>query len=127
FPALDRIVEVVRFEASDLDQLAKRRLDVAGLVDAPRLEDGFAAVPPPVDSEACVGEAKHGRLPLRLAPSPSGVGGDFHAADEPTPRPRQPGDLVEAWSREPLAARGEGDHRLRLHDDLELSGLAVRH
>src|SRR6266851_5399092 len=104
-PALDRVIEVVRFQASDLDQLAKRRLDVAGLVDAPRLEDGLAAVPPPVEPEASVGEAEHGRLQLRLAPRPAAVGGDFHAADEPTPRPRQPGDLVEAWTREPLAAR----------------------
>src|SRR5262245_7818757 len=126
-PALDGVVEDDRAQAADLDQLGQRWLDLAGLVGAPRLQDGLAPVPLPVEPEARVREWQDRFLEASIPPGLSAVRRDLDAADEPTARPCQPPDLVEPRTRQPLAARGERDHRLRLHDEPELSGFAVRH
>src|SRR5687768_9469256 len=64
-PALDGVVVINRVQAAHLDQGGQRRLDVAGLVGAPRLEDGLAPVPWPVEPEARVGEAEDRFLEVR--------------------------------------------------------------
>src|SRR6185369_6202539 len=126
-PALDGIVVVDRVQAADLGQFGERRLEIAGFIDAPRLENDRAPIPAPVESEASVGEAEDRFLELGVLPGLSGILRDLDPADQPATRPRQAPDLVESWPRQPLATRGESDHRLRLHDEHELSGLAVRH
>src|SRR4029453_4025279 len=59
-PALDGIVVIDRVQAPDLDQFSQRRLDVAGLVGAPRLENGLAPVPSPVKGQARGGKREEG-------------------------------------------------------------------
>src|SRR5438105_13735634 len=67
-PALDGVVEVDRVQAADPDQLGQRRLDIAGLVGAPRLEDGLAPVPAPVEPETRVRDRQDGLLEPGLPP-----------------------------------------------------------
>src|SRR2546430_13769560 len=66
-PALDGVVEVVRIQSPDPDQLRERRLDIAGVVDAPRLDDGLAPVPRPLHAEARAG-ARGARRPAAAVP-----------------------------------------------------------
>src|SRR4029079_5828067 len=68
-PALDRVPVVDRaerhVEAAQCDELAERRLHVAGVVDGAALQHGRApAVPPPGKAEARVAE----RQPRRPRP-----------------------------------------------------------
>src|SRR6266568_1033831 len=76
-PALDGVIEVVRVQSPDPDQLRERRLDVAGLVGAPRLEDGLAPVPSPVEPEARVREREDRFLEASVPPSLSAVRRDL--------------------------------------------------
>src|SRR6266849_5478290 len=101
-PALDGVVVVDRVHAADLDQLGERRLHITGLVGAPRLENGLAPIPPPVEPEAGVGEAEHGCLELGVPPGLSAVRRDLDPADQSATRPRQAFDLVESRTRQPL-------------------------
>src|SRR5437870_4625227 len=122
-PALDGVVEVDRVQAADPDQLDQRRLEIAGLVGTSRLQDRLAPVPSPVEPEAGVSEAEDGRLEPRAPPGLPTVRRYLGATDQAAARPRQAPDLVEPGTRQLMATRGKGDHRLRLHDELELSGL----
>ena len=88
-PALDGVVEVDRVQATDLDQLGQRRLDIAGLVGAPRLEDGLAPVPWPVEPEARVGARQDRFLEAGVPPGLPAVRRDLDPADQPATRPRQ--------------------------------------
>src|SRR5437667_5646027 len=111
-PALDGVVEVDRVQAADSDKLGQRRLEIAGLVDASRLEDGLTPAPSPVEPEASVGEGEDGCLEPRVPPGLPTVRRYLDPTDQPAARPRQSPDLVEPRTRQLLAARGEGDHRL---------------
>ena len=126
-PALDGVVKVDRVQTTDLDQRGQRRLDIAGLVGAPRLEDGLAPVPGPVEPETRVGARQDRFLEAGVPPGRPAVRRDLNALDSPATRPRQSRDLVAPRTRQPLVARGEGDNRLRLQDELELAGFPVRH
>src|SRR5882724_918540 len=103
-PALNSVVVVDRVHAANLDQLGERRLHITGLVGAPRLENGLAPIPPPVETEARVGEAEEGCLELRVPPGLSAVRRDLDPADQSATRPRQAFDLVESRTGQPLGA-----------------------
>src|SRR5712691_10022681 len=104
FPALDAVVVVDRVQAADLDQLGERRLHITGLIGAPRLENGLAPIPAPVEPEADVGQAEDGCLELGVPPGLSAVGRDLDPADQSATRPRQALDLVESRTGQPLGA-----------------------
>src|SRR5712691_5454021 len=86
-PALDGVVEEARVQATNPDQLGARRLDVAGRVGAPRLENDLAPVPAPVEPEASVGEREDGVLEARLLTGFPCVRRDLDPADQPAARP----------------------------------------
>src|SRR5262245_22291604 len=46
-PALDAVVVIDRARAAHIDQLRARRLDIAGLVISPALQDGLVTSPAP--------------------------------------------------------------------------------
>src|SRR5215471_5024147 len=99
-PALDGVVEVERVQSPDPDQRRERRLDIAGLIDAPRLEDGLAPIPLPIEPEARVGEREDRFLEPSVPPGLSTVRRDLDATDQPATRPRQAPDLVESRPRQ---------------------------
>src|SRR5919204_6680363 len=80
-PALDGVVVVDRVQAADPDQLGQRRLHIAGLIGAPRLEDGLAPIPSPVEAEASVRERENRFLEASIPPSLSTVRRDLDPVD----------------------------------------------
>src|SRR6185295_1769441 len=66
-------------------------------------------------------------LQLRGAPVATAIGRHVDAPDLAAPRPREPGDLVEAAVEDDLSARRRRDHALRFLDPRVLAMLAARH
>src|ERR671919_3072311 len=130
-PALDGVqmvdrTELAAAETADFDQLLKRRLHVAGLVLAPTLQDRGVAVPPPWIPKAGMADRENRLLKGLELPALAAVCRHVHPLDPATPRPGEPGDLVEPRPRQLHFAGGEGDNRLRFHDEAELPSLAAR-
>src|SRR5574343_466484 len=126
FPGLDGVVVIDGLGAAHLAQLTVARLDIAGFVDGPRLQDGRRTVPYPVDVEAGQRLVLDRPFEARGLPVDATVEGDIDLLDAATTRPGEARNVEEALFDQGLAARRGGDDRLALLDRAVLAMQAVR-
>src|SRR5579871_5948920 len=106
------------------DERVAVRLDIAFLVGRPADDLRRLAVPDPVHLKTGLSFRKHRPIQSRILPAPSAVRTDFDLPDFPLSAPRHSRNAIVAWPNLHCTG-GIGDHRVRLHPELELPGFTV--